>query len=180
MSAVRNVEAGIGFEEKGDYEKALKHYFAAVVKEENVPGGKIGLGNVYSRLKEYDKAEDYYRQILERKPDHAMANNNLAWILIVQGRNLGEAEERIRTAMYSDPDRVSFYLDTQAYLYLRERRIEDALHSIRSAENLLDLDDAIMVEQIAKTRSLVDRALELSRGGESSQSEHHPYPEETP
>jgi tetratricopeptide (TPR) repeat protein len=180
MSAARHVEAGITYEEKGDYEKALIHYQAAVEKEEGSIGIWVNLGNVYSQLKEYQKAEQYYRMVLHQEPHHAVANNNLAWIMVLQGENFEEAEGLIRDAMYSDPDRVAIYLDTQAHLYLHQRRYEEALQSAQAAANHLDRTDRALGEHVDGTLALILRAMGESRGADVPRMEFNLTPEGSP
>jgi uncharacterized protein (TIGR03790 family) len=49
------------------------------------------LGTMYEQNKEYDKAEERYRRVLETSPDHILTLNNLAYALAVRKKSPKEA-----------------------------------------------------------------------------------------
>jgi tetratricopeptide (TPR) repeat protein len=154
-----HVRRGMALEEKGEFDRALAEYESALAADRGNPEILIDLGNVHAQLKQYPDAEKYYRDALERNPDSPMANNNLAWVLVLQGVKFPEAEGLIRKAMYADPGRVSVYLDTMTYLYLRQERYPDALNTLKAAENLVSPNDEALKAQLARTREIVTRAM---------------------
>jgi tetratricopeptide (TPR) repeat protein len=156
-AATDHVKKGIILEEAGDLDRALAEYQTARAADQENPAILIDLGNVHVRMKKYAEAEKYYRDALDLDPQNAMANNNLAWIFVIQGIHFSEAEGLIRKAMYADPGRVSVYLDTMAYLYLRQERFDEALNTLKAAENLLPPGDETLAAELANTRTVISR-----------------------
>ena len=180
MTAVQHLKLGTASEDEGDYKTALTHYQLALEKDSEELQALVNLGNVYTHLKQYPRAEVFYRQALQKDPHHPMANNNLAWVMVIQGSNLSEAEILINRAMFADPDHVSIYFDTLAHLYLRENRYRDALNSVQAAENHLPSDDLELRDHIARTRSVINRVLENSSGTNLPASVSDDHPEVSP
>jgi Tfp pilus assembly protein PilF len=164
-TAAEHVRSGMALEESGELDRAKAEYESALAQDRENPEILIELGNVHAQLKQYPEAEKYYRDALDFNPDNPMANNNLAWILVIQGVKLSEAEGLIRRAMYADPTRVSVYLDTMTYLYLRQERFSEAMNTLKAAENLVSPDDEALKAQLAKTRSIVSRSMNPDAGG---------------
>ena len=60
------------------------------------------LSIVYSAAREYDRAEEQLRLMLEADPNDATANNDLGYQWADQSKNLEEAEKLIRKALDLD------------------------------------------------------------------------------
>ncbi len=160
LTAAEHLKLGIAYEEQGEWEHALAEYRAVLQEDPEHLQALINTGNVYTQLQQYPEAEEYYRRALRLDPNDPMANNNLAWIMVVQGVHLNEAESLIGKAMSSDPRRWSVYFDTLAYLYLRQGRFSEAMSSIKEAEEYLSPEDETLRAQLISTRDLINRTME--------------------
>jgi Tfp pilus assembly protein PilF len=160
LTETDRLKVGMVYEENGEWERALAEYKAVLQENQQHLHALINTGNVYAQLRQYQEAEEYYRKALLLDPNHPMANNNLAWILTVEGVHLAEAEALIGMAMSSDPNRWSVYFDTLAYLYLRQGRFSEAMSSIGEAEEHLSPGDDILKAQLASMREFINRVME--------------------
>lgn len=61
-------------EEKGEYEQAIQSYQAALARQPELGGVRYLIGNAYFRMKQYDDAERWLSEELERNPHHALAH----------------------------------------------------------------------------------------------------------
>ena len=160
LTEAEHLKVGMAYEENGEWKRALAEYKAVLQENQQHLHALINIGNVYAQLQQYQEAEAYYRKALQLDPNHPMANNNLAWILTVEGVHLAEAEALIGRAMSSDPNRWSVYFDTLAYLYLRQGRFSEAMSSIKEAEEHLSPDNETLRAQLISTRELINRTME--------------------
>ncbi|MEX0743978.1 MAG: tetratricopeptide repeat protein [Phycisphaeraceae bacterium] len=81
--------------------------------------------------------EELLVQLLERDPDHAMANNALGYHWTVQNRHLEQARTMIQRAVEAEPDTAA-YLDSLGWVYYKLGRFEEAvvwLRRSRAAEH---------------------------------------------
>jgi Tfp pilus assembly protein PilF len=84
-----------------------------------------------------DAAEKNYRKALSLQPDHAAAQNNLAYLLLTrEGSDLAEAEALAAKAVASAPKVASFH-DTLARVRMKSGNQRGALESF---ENALAID----------------------------------------
>ena len=158
LTANEHLSLGMVYEEQGKWNRAVSSYKMAFQKDQALVQALVNIGNVYTQRKQYEEAEEYYRKALEIDSKHPMANNNLAWVMILEGEPLDEAEVMILKAMVSDPDRLSVYYDTLALLYFRWGRFREAMGSIKKAEEHLSVGDRNLAERIADTRERIMRA----------------------
>lgn len=80
----------------------------------------------------YDEAIAEYRAILSRQPANLLAANNLAWLLVLRGKESQEALERINGAIAAAGPTVNL-LDTLGVIYLKIGRTEDAIQTLTTA-----------------------------------------------
>jgi len=92
------LEAVFGLEQLQLWQPANQAYAGALGHWQDSLGGQIGEGNTRSALGNKDGAEAIFRQATLDHPDAAAAFNNLAQVLVEQGR-LGEAAEAAQTAV---------------------------------------------------------------------------------
>jgi tetratricopeptide (TPR) repeat protein len=98
------------------------------------------LHNVYAAMRDFTKAEEELRLILQADANDATANNNLGYLWADQGKNLEEAERFIRRALEldrqqkkigtavsieDDADNAAF-VDSLGWVLFREGRLEEA------------------------------------------------------
>jgi tetratricopeptide (TPR) repeat protein len=85
-SETEYLRAVLPFEQGADVETATAGYSSATARWPESPGAWFGLGNSLHRLRNYAAAEAAFRRVLELRADHAAALNNLAYVLMTQGR----------------------------------------------------------------------------------------------
>ncbi|OPY03331.1 MAG: Tetratricopeptide repeat protein [Syntrophorhabdus sp. PtaB.Bin047] len=99
-----HINLGVTYERSGEFDQALKEYEKA---SRALPVAYLYMGNVLFQKKEFPKAEECYREAIDRTGDPG-AYNNLAWLYYSTGENLGEAEKLARKAVELAPDREEF------------------------------------------------------------------------
>lgn len=109
LSPEEHINLGVTYERKGEFEAAIKEYEAASRKN---PLAYLYTGNVYFTLKNYEKAEEYYKRAIEEDPQNSDAYNNLAWLYYTIGKDLEEAERLVKRAIELNPSKSALYEDT--------------------------------------------------------------------
>lgn len=71
-----------------------------------------------------DFAEQIYRLILERDPNHVMSCNNLAYHIVEAGGSLDEADRLLSIAYAAQPDTASI-LDSYGWLKYKQGKLQD-------------------------------------------------------
>lgn len=101
------VRAVLPFEQGADWETAATAYRSAATRWPESPGAWFGLGNSAYRLRDYAAAEAAFRRVLEERPNHAAALNNLAYVLLARG-NASEARRLADRAVALEPGNVEY------------------------------------------------------------------------
>jgi tetratricopeptide (TPR) repeat protein len=95
----------------------------------------LSFAMVCHEMGDYEKAVASYERIIDLDPNHAMALNNLAWILVTapnEGlRNKGRALELAKRAVAVK--RSSVFLDTLAEAYYANGFVAEAVKTIKEA-----------------------------------------------
>ena len=92
--AARGLNAeGVRQFDQARYQEAIGQFQQAIYNDPNSADGYYNLAAAYHRLgtlqkqqSDYDQAESYYNQCLDRNPDHAECYRGLAVLLVEQGR----------------------------------------------------------------------------------------------
>lgn len=119
LSPEEHINLGVAYERKGEFEAAIKEYEAAAKKN---PLAYLYLGNVYFDIKDYEKAEAYYKRSIEENPQNSDAYNNLAWLYYTTGKNLEEAERLALKAIELNPSKSAIYKDTLQRIRERNKK----------------------------------------------------------
>ena len=90
--------AVLGLEKARQFQAAVTGYQTALTRWPGSPPALMGLGNSYYALEDLSAAESVFREVTERYPQAAPAYNNLAQVLLEQGRQ-GEALAAARKAV---------------------------------------------------------------------------------
>jgi tetratricopeptide (TPR) repeat protein len=96
------LRAVLPFEQSADWETAATAYRSATARWPASAGAWFGLGNSAYHLRDYAGAEAAFQRVLEHRPDHAAALNNLAYVLLMQGEPV-EARQLAERALALDP-----------------------------------------------------------------------------
>jgi len=105
---------------------------AALVKFDRSVPLLLVTADYYSNHGRYREAESHYREIIEKKPNDAVALNNLAVLLALQGTKTDEALKLINRAIgIAGP--VAPMLDSRASVHLARGNPQDALKDLAGA-----------------------------------------------
>jgi cellulose synthase operon protein C len=126
------------------------------------PSLALALGNVYVLQHKYAEAEQCFRDALAKKPNDAVAMNNLAMVLVMAKKELSEALELMDKAIkIAGP--LGQMLDTRACVYIAQGEaqkalddLEKALADARTAERLFHQAEAF---ELAGKKDLAARAM---------------------
>ena len=102
---------------RGEYEKALGYYYAALEISPSNVNIYNNIASVLKEMKEFKKAEEIYNNSIEHFPDNAFLLSNTATIKTLLGK-FDEAELLFKKALNSDPCSANTYLNfSNYYLY---------------------------------------------------------------
>ena len=117
---------------QGKTEQAREAFEAAAREGELSARSGVLLARLYLAERAFDKARPLYERALEEIGDLAPAENDLAFLLAMQGEDLDRAlrlAEKAQAAMPDDPN----VADTLGYVYLQQGRPAPALRQFDSA-----------------------------------------------
>jgi tetratricopeptide (TPR) repeat protein len=123
------------------YERARRYKEAedAAHKAEVIPGDPrenemtwFLLGAIYERQKQFDKAEDEFKKVLNVNPKNAAALNYYGYMLADRGLRLDEAREMIQRALDQEPFSGA-YLDSLGWVYYKQNKLEEAEATLHKA-----------------------------------------------
>ena len=132
-------------------------------------------GELYESKKDWDHAKTFYQQALTIQPDHPLASNNLAYVILEQGGNVDVALAMAQTARRGMPDSPNA-ADTLGWAYYQKGVYQSAISQFQEALRLGErrgvADDATIhyhlglaygkTNQIPLARQQLEKALKLS------------------
>lgn len=133
----------------------------------------MSLATAYQELKQYDRAEQLLREVVERNSSNDVALNALGYLLADRGQKLDEALGFIKRALAADPANPS-YLDSLGWAYLKQSKPTEAIAPLEQAakaspsSSLLNehLGDAYFaVKRYREAVTAYDKALAGDREG---------------
>ncbi|MBZ5555411.1 MAG: tetratricopeptide repeat protein [Acidobacteriia bacterium] len=108
--------------ETGKQDRAIEIYQLALKKNPKFVNALNNLGAQYQALKNYPKAEEYYRAGLRLEPKNFLLNRNLARVLLDRGQ-FEEARQQAESALSLKPDDVWTMIDVaHAWASLGKKR----------------------------------------------------------
>ena len=131
------------------YDRAELLYKLLYEKDPENMDYAYNLGLLYYEAERFEEAEKLLRKVVAREPDNAEAYNNLGYMFAEQGKNLDEAEDLIKRALYIRPG-TAYMIDSLAWIYFKKGLYEKALTYLLRAENL-SLGDAVLFDHIGDT-----------------------------
>lgn len=135
----------------------------------NPPSYDLVLGCIRVGEGKYSEGETLFRQVLEKNPQHAVALNNLAVLLVMMQKDLPEALELVEKAIKIAGPSPQM-LDTRACVYIAQGDAEKALADLstvladaRTAERLFHQAQAY---ELSNKKDLAAKAMKeaLSKG----------------
>ncbi|MFN3739507.1 MAG: tetratricopeptide repeat protein [Thermodesulfovibrionales bacterium] len=116
LSPEEHINLGLSYEEKGEYDAALREYETAA---KQLAIAYFYIGNLYFKKGDFDKAEKAYKKSIKKTSD-PRAMNNLAWLYYTLNKDLDRAEELAEEALKQNPDNQDF-IDTLNKIKERRR-----------------------------------------------------------
>jgi tetratricopeptide (TPR) repeat protein len=131
--------------QEGASDKALALYLQSIKDNPRDVTFYILSGELYEAKKDWDHAKTMYQQALSIAPDHPLASNNLAYVILEQGGNVDVAMGLAQTARRGMPDSPNA-ADTLGWAYYHKGIYQSAIDQFREAlrmsEKLGEPDDA--------------------------------------
>lgn len=116
-------------EVKNNPENGIKQYEHILSYAPRYISSYLNLSRIYQALGDMDNAKLNLQKVLEIKDNHAMAANDLAYILAEEGKQLQKALHLARIAESQDPNNPGV-LDTLGWIYYKQRSYELAIHKL--------------------------------------------------
>jgi len=144
---------------------------------EDVERLKFQRAAIYEQQKSYDRAEQLFKELLEKRPDNAMVLNYLGYMLADRGVRLDEAIRYVREALEIDPENGA-YLDSLGWAYFRLDDMENAEKYLLEAVGIVPGDPTIhdhlgdlyfRLGQLEKARDYWAEAVRISKDPEEIQ-----------
>jgi tetratricopeptide (TPR) repeat protein len=104
------------------------------------------LGSASERLKKYDDAEGFFRQVIALNPQNADAYNYLGYMLIDETNRVQEGLNFIKRALELDRNNGA-YLDSLGWGYFKLNQLELAEDNLRQASQKLS-DNAVVYDHL--------------------------------
>jgi tetratricopeptide (TPR) repeat protein len=90
------------------------------------------LGAIFERQKQYDKAEEEFKKVMDVNPKNAMVLNYYGYMLADRGIRLDEARDLIQRALDQEPFNGA-YLDSLGWTYYKQSKLDQAELTLRKA-----------------------------------------------
>ena len=100
-------------------------------------------GSLWERQKQFTKAEQEFRRVLEINPESAMTLNYLGYMWADQGLHLDEAVAMIQKALDMEPNSGA-YMDSLGWAYYKQNKTQLAIEYLEKASQRLGSDPTIL------------------------------------
>ncbi len=161
--------------QEGSADQALALYLQSIKDNPREVTFYILSGELYEAKKNWDQAKSMYQQALSISPDHPLASNNLAYVILEQGGNVDVAMGMAQTARRGMPDSPNA-ADTLGWAYYHKGIYQSAIsqfqEALRLSEKRGEPDDADLhyhlglayqkTNQTALARQQLEKAVKLS------------------
>ena len=160
--------------QEGSVDQGLATYLQAAKDNPNAVGFYILAGELYENKKNWDQAKAMYQQALSVSPDHPVASNNLAYVLLQQGGNVDVAMGMAQTARRGMPNSPNA-ADTLGWAYYQKGIYRSAISQFQEALRLNERagapDDTVLhyhlglayqkANQLSLARQQLEKAVKL-------------------
>lgn len=161
--------------QEGSADQALALYLQSIKNNPREVRFYILAGELYEAKQNWDQAKAMYQQALSISPDHPLASNNLAYVILEQGGNVDVAMGMAQTARRGMPNSPNA-ADTLGWAYYHKGIYQSAISQFQEALRLNEKtgapDDAVLhlhlglayqkANQIALARQQLEKAVKLS------------------
>jgi tetratricopeptide (TPR) repeat protein len=121
--------------QQGSADQALALYLQSLKDNPREASLYILCGELYEARKDWDHAKAMYQQALSIAPDHPLASNNLAYVMLEQGGNVDVAMGLAQTARRGMPDSANA-ADTLGWAYYQKGIYQSAINQFQEALRL--------------------------------------------
>jgi len=121
--------------QQGQPDQALVLYQQSIKDNPREVTFYILCGELYEAQKDWDHAKGMYQQALVISPDHPLASNNLAYVILQQGGNVDVAMGLAQTARRGMPDSPNA-ADTLGWAYYQKGIYQSAINQFQEALRL--------------------------------------------
>jgi tetratricopeptide (TPR) repeat protein len=132
--AVKEYDKGLEAEKKGEKDKAIEHYEAALKMAPDYYPAHNNLGTLYMGKSDFKSAEEQFREAVRLDQNDAQAYFNLSNVLMLTNR-LTEAETTLAAGLQRRPDSAFGYF-LQGCLYGRDGKLAESESSLQNALRL--------------------------------------------
>ena len=160
--------------QQGSVDQALATYLQAANDNPREVRFYILAGELYETKHNWDQAKAMYQQALTISPDHPLASNNLAYVLLEQGGNVDVAMGMAQTARRGMPNSPNA-ADTLGWAFYHKGIYRSAISQFQEALRLNEKagapDDAVLhyhlgvayqkANQLSQARQQLEKALKL-------------------
>ena len=159
----------------GNVDQAIALYQQSIKTNPRAVRFYILTGELYESKQNWEQAKSMYQQALSISPDHPLASNNLAYVMLEQGGNVDVALGMAQTARRGMPDSANA-ADTLGWAYYHKGVYRSAISQFQEALRLNEKmgapDDATFhyhlglayqkANQLSLARQQLEKALKLS------------------
>ena len=167
--------------QEGSIDKALALYQQSIKDNPQEVNFYILSGELYEAKKDWNQAKSMYQQALSIAPNHPLASNNLAYVMLEQGGNVDVAMNMAQTARRGMPDSPNA-ADTLGWAYYQKGIYQSAIGQFQEAlklgEKRGEPDDAAVhyhlgmayqkTNQNGLARQQLEKAIKLSPNNEDA------------
>jgi cellulose synthase operon protein C len=161
--------------QEGASDQALALYLQSIKDNPREVRFYILAGELYEGKQNWDQAKALYQQALGISPDHPLASNNLAYVILEQGGNVDVAMNMAQTARRGMPDSPNA-ADTLGWAYYHKGIYQSAIGQFQEALRLNEKngapDDAVLhyhlglayqkANQVSLARQQLEKAVKIS------------------
>jgi cellulose synthase operon protein C len=161
--------------QEGNVDQAIALYQQSIKDNPREVGFYILTGELYESKQNWDQAKSMYQQALNIQPDHPLASNNLAYVILETGGNVDVALAMAQTARRGMPDSPNA-ADTLGWAYYQKGIYQSAISQFQEALHLGEKrgepDDAVIhyhlgmayqkANQLTLARQQLEKAVKLS------------------
>ena len=104
---------------------------------------KFQKATIYERQKDYDRAENLFKELLKDNPSNATVLNYLGYMLADRGVRLDEAVRYVKEALTIEP-RNGAYLDSLGWAYFKLNDMQSAERYLLEADEIVKNDPTIV------------------------------------
>jgi tetratricopeptide (TPR) repeat protein len=154
---------GQRYDERTEYDAAIKEYQAALAKRPSVAGVRYAIGNVYRKMHNYEQAEHWLSEELKNNPYHGLAHYRLGSICLEENKP-AEAISQLEQALQSHPELVDARVDL-GRAYMAMGRLSDAsgeLKKVAAADPDNDRVHYLLSNVYAKQGNKTEADIELA------------------